>query len=199
MTSPRARPDAPKNRSIRRSRAPAEPPTGRARAAKWAYSTAYLAIVVLFFVCAIALVVLAATTLWHAIDLTSDMATSDRLRSLLEGIGLLTIAVASLELSQTVLEEEVQREASMSTPTRARRVLSRFLLVVVVSLAVEFLVLVFELIHKDTSRLPHAAAVGLGAAALLAGWALFVKWNAVAEELEPEAMEEVKREDEQVG
>ena len=113
--------------------------------------------------------------------------------------GLLTIAVASLELSQTVLEEEVQREASMSTPTRARRVLSRFMLVVVVSLSVEFLVLVFELIHHDTSRLPHAAAVGFGAAALLAGWALFVKYNAEAEKLEPEAMEQVKREDDHVG
>jgi uncharacterized membrane protein len=189
-------------RSARReaqARTTIPPATTKSRVAAVAYSIAYLAIVVLFGVCAVALIVLACMELWHAIDLGSPADNNARLQSLLEGIGLLTIAVASLELSQTVLEEEVQREASMSTPTRARRFLSRFMLVVVVSLAVEFLVLVFELIHTDTSRLKDAAALGFGAAALLVGWALFVRFNVEAEKLEPEAMEDVKREDEQVS
>jgi hypothetical protein len=175
------------------------PPPSSKRPTKIVYSIAYLAIVVLFGVCALSLIVLACSTLWHAIDLASTADTRARLQSLLEGIGLLTIAVASLELSQTVLEEEVLRDASMSTPTRARRFLSRFMLVIVVSLGVEFLVLVFELIHTDTERLPAAAAVGFGAAALLIAWAVFVRFNVEAEKLEPEAMEEVKREDEQVS
>jgi len=169
------------------------------RVVKVAYAILYLSIVALFAVCAIALIVLACSTLWHAIDPGSSVDSNARLQSLLEGIGLLTIAVASLELSQTVLEEEVLRDASMSTPTRARRFLSRFMLVVVVSLGVEFLVLVFELIHTDTKRLPDAAALGFGAAALLIAWAVFVRFNVEAEKLEPEAMEEVKREDDQVS
>lgn len=182
-----------------RARSSAPPPSGGIRFANLAYSGVYLAIVVLFAVCALALIALASITIWHAIDLSSNAENKARLQDLLEGIGLLTIAVASLELSQTVLEEEVKRESSMSTPTRARRFLSRFLLVVVVSLAVEFLVLTFELIHSDPSQLSQAAALGLGAAALLVGWAFFVRSNAAAEALEPEAMEQVKREDEQVG
>lgn len=186
-------------RSKRPARVSVPAPAKRPRPVMVVYSIVYLAIVVLFAVCAVALIVLACLTLWHAIDITSSADHNARLQSLLEGIGLLTIAVASLELSQTVLEEEVQRESSMSTPTRARRFLSRFMLVVVVSLAVEFLVLVFELIHTDTSRLPDAAALGFGAAALLAGWAVFVRFNVSAEQLEPEAMEDVKREDEEVA
>ncbi|HKU44258.1 MAG TPA: hypothetical protein VJR89_39130 [Polyangiales bacterium] len=187
-----------------RSRSPervsvAAPPPRRLRSVKIAYSVVYLAIVVLFGVCAVSLIVLACSALWHAVDLGSTADGNGRLQSLLEGIGLLTIAVASLELSQTVLEEEVLRDASMSTPTRARRFLSRFMLVIVVSLGVEFLVLVFELIHTDTKRLPDAAALGFGAAALLVAWGLFVRFNVAAEKLEPEAMEEVKREDEQVS
>ena len=182
-----------------RHQSSAPPPSGGVRAANLAYSGVYLAIVFLFAVCALALIALACITIWHGIDLSSNAESNARLQDLLEGIGLLTIAVASLELSQTVLEEEVKREASMSTPTRARRFLSRFMLVVVVSLAVEFLVLTFELIHSDPSQLPQAAALGFGAAALLAAWALFVRCNAAAEELEPEAMADVKREDEQVG
>jgi len=181
------------------SRSSAPPPGKSIRFANMAYSGVYLAIVALFAVCALALIGLATVTIWHAVDLSSNAESNARLQDLLEGIGLLTIAVASLELSQTVLEEEVKREASMSTPTRARRFLSRFMLVVVVSLAVEFLVLTFELIHSDPGKLPQAAALGLGAAALLVGWAFFVRSNAAAEALEPEAMAEVKREDEQVS
>jgi hypothetical protein len=69
----------------------------------------------------------------------------------------------------------------------------------VISLAVEFLVLVFELMHGDPEHLPHAAAIGLGAAALLVAWGAFVRMNASAEQLEPEAMAKVKREDGEVA
>lgn len=117
---------------------------------------------------------------------------------MLEAIGLLTIAVASLELSQTILEEEVQRKAATSAPTRARRFLSRFLIVVVVSLSIECLVAVFKLLHHDPARLPQAAAIGAAAALLLVAWGLFVRWNATAERLEPEAMKRAKREDREV-
>jgi hypothetical protein len=60
------------------------------------------------------------------------------------------------------------------------------------------LIVVFELIHDDPSRLPQASAIGFATAALLAAWGLFVRLNKSAEELEPEAMEEVKGEDTKV-
>lgn len=41
----------------------------------------------------------------------------ERFYAILESIGLLTIATASLELGQTVLEEEIQRKTYTSTPT----------------------------------------------------------------------------------
>lgn len=122
----------------------------------------------------------------------------ERFNSILECIGLLTIAVAALELGQTILEEEVVREAQMSAPTRVRRFLSRFMIVVVVSLSIETLVAVFQLIHDNPSNLPHAASIGIATAALLAAWAAFIKLNKSAEELEPEAMERAKSEDRKV-
>ncbi len=113
--------------------------------------------------------------------------------------GLLTIAVASLELGQTILEEEVVRNAHMSAPTRVRRFLSRFLVVIVVSLAIECLVAVFQLTHKDPERLPQAAFVGIAAGVILVAWGAFLQLNRSVEELEPEAMNEAKREDRKVG
>ena len=152
----------------------------------------------LFVVCALALIFLAAVQLWQALQLGGSLALNQRLNGVLESIALLTVAVAALELGQTILEEEVQREAHMSAPTRVRRFLSRFLVVLVVSLSIESLVLVFRVSHDAPEQLPYAASVGLVAGVLLVAWGVFIRLNRSAEELEPEAMEEAKQEDKKV-
>jgi hypothetical protein len=162
------------------------------------FAVGYSVITVLFAGCAVALIVFAASELWRGINPQGDLPLRARLNSILESIGLLTIAVAALELGQTILEEEVWREAQMSAPTRVRRFMSRFMVVVIVSLSIEALVAVFQFIHDDPSRLPQASTIGLAAAALLAAWGVFIRLNKSAEELEPEAMEQAKREDSKV-
>ena len=158
----------------------------------------YLLIVALFFTCGIGLIVLSAVEAWNALNPAAGTETRARFEILLECIGLLTIAVASLELGQTVLEEEVQRELSISTPTRVRRFLSRFMIVVVVSLGVECLVGVFQFLHTKPELLPQVASIGVAAAVLLASWGLFVRLNVEAEKLEPEAMHQAQEEDKHV-
>ncbi|WP_306396955.1 hypothetical protein [Telluria beijingensis] len=158
----------------------------------------YLMIVALFFVCGIGLIVLAGIETWQALNPFHPAPAQDRFDVLLECIGLLTIAVASLELGQTVLEEEIQRSANISAPTRVRRFLSRFLIVVVVALSVEALIGVFKFVNGSPQYLPHAASVGLAAAAILATWGVFIRMNTEAEKLEPEAMREVKAEDDKI-
>jgi hypothetical protein len=159
----------------------------------------YLIVSLMFFCCAAAMLCFAGLRLWDAISPNSALPFLDRLDDLLETIALLTIAVASLELGQTILEEEVIREAEMSAPTRVRRFLSRFMIVLVVSLSIETLVAVFKFTHENPAHLPYAASIGLVAAALLAAWGLFVKQNTSAEQLEPEAMEHTKREDAKIA
>ena len=83
----------------------------------------------------------------------------------------------------------------MAAPTRVRRFLSRFMVVLVVALSIETLVAVFEFSRSDPALLPYAASIGIAAAALLAAWGVFVKLNRAAEELEPEAMQKAKQED----
>ena len=158
----------------------------------------YLAIVALFLLCGFTLVAMAGLELWHGITAPPELSLRDRFDSLLQCIALLTIAVAALELGQTVLEEEVVREAHMSAPTRVRRFLSRFLIVVVVSLSIECLVSVFQLGHKDPDLLPQASSIGIAAAALLIAWGFFVRQNKEVEQLEPEGLEEAKSEDPKV-
>ncbi len=114
---------------------------------------------------------------------------------IIEAMGILAAAVVALQIAQTIVEEEVLRDAHVSGPTRVRRFLSRFLVVVVVALAIEALVATFRAAHEDSAQLLHAAALVLSIGALLSGWGLFVRLNRYAEELEPEAMQEAKRED----
>ncbi len=158
----------------------------------------YGGIIFLFLCCAFALIWFGVLELWHGINPGADLPHRERFNSILESVGLLTIAVAALELGQTILEEEVVREAQMSAPTRVRRFLSRFMVVIIVSLSIESLVAVFQFIHSNPSQLPQAAAIGIAAAVLLAAWGVFVRLNKSAEEIEPEAMERAKSEDRKV-
>lgn len=160
---------------------------------RFAFVAGYTAIVALFLACGLYLVGLAAVDLWRGV--TSAVSLPAGFNVVLRGIGYLTIAVASLELGQTVLEEEVLRSTHMSGPTRARRFLSRFLVVVVVALAVESLIAVFHFAQDAPDHLPDAAAIAGAAALLLAAWGLFVWLNRAAEEIEPESMAAAKRED----
>jgi hypothetical protein len=157
------------------------------------FPAGHLVISVLFVVCAVALIVLAIADLWSLAMPGPDGKAP--IHGVLNAIALLTVAVATLELAQTIIEEEVQREAHMAAPTRVRRFLSRFMIVLVVALSIETLVAVFEFARTDPTLLPYASAIGFTAAALLAAWGLFVKLNRAAEELEPEAMEKAKKED----
>jgi hypothetical protein len=147
------------------------------------FALGYIAIVILFFVAGVSLIVFAALELWHVMVPREAITLTGRFNTILEAIGLLTIAVAALELAQTILEEEVMREAHMSGPTRVRRFMSRFMVVIIVALAIEALIAVFQFVHDDPLLLPQAAAIGLAAAALLAAWGVFVRLNRSAEEL----------------
>jgi preprotein translocase subunit SecG len=151
------------------------------------------AVMALLFACAaLMLVVIAAKVGWSAFvqDLTHATA-----QQIIEAVGLLAAAVVALQIAQTITEEEVVRSAHVSGPTRVRRFLSRFVVVLAVAFAIEALVVTFQAAHGDTAKLQFAAVMVLAVGALLAGWGAFIWLNRAAEELEPEAMQEAKRED----
>ena len=162
------------------------------------FPASHFVISVLFLAAGAALIALAAVQLWHGVQLFESAPLPGRLNAVLESIAVLTVAVAALELGQTILEEEVHRQAQMSAPTRVRRFLSRFMVVLVVALSIETVVLVFRLSADAPEMLPYAASVGAAAALLLVAWGLFVHFNRSAEELEPEAMQDAKREDRKI-
>ena len=162
------------------------------------FTLAYAAVAILFAVAALVLTGLSVMALWAAVVPEIEQTLSMRAAAAIETIGMLTVALMALEMAQTVGEEEVVRRVHVSAPTRVRRYLSRFLVVVVVALAIESLVGVVQGLHERPEMLPQAASVALGAAGLLAAWALFVRLNRSVEELEPEGIQEARLEDHKV-
>lgn len=160
---------------------------------KTLFSFAHAVLALLFVGLAVMLTVYAVQTAWSAIG-----AGAEGSETAIEAIGLLAIAVVSLQISQTITEEEVIRDAHISAPTRVRRYLSRFMVVVVVALSIEGLVGTFKALHEDPEMLPHAASVLFAAGVLLSGWGVFIRLNRSAEELEPEAMRAAKSEDSKI-
>ena len=158
-------------------------------------AAAYAAVAALFGVTAGWLLFSAGYEIW---DVLTGLDPGSKLSPavvIFESMGLLAVALVALEIAQTIVEEQVIRRVHVSAPTRARRYLSRFFVVIVVAMAIETLVAAVTLLRTKPSELIYAAWIGGATALLLGSWGLFVWLNRAAEELEPEAMKETKQED----
>ena len=124
------------------------------------FPAAHLVVSILFVLAALGLLCFAGYELWLVVA-PGESAVQARLGHVLDAIALVTIAVASLELGQTI-------------------------------------VAVFHFSRDDPTLLPYAATIGITAAALLAGWGVFIRLNESAEQLEPEAMQAAKSEDRKI-
>jgi hypothetical protein len=156
------------------------------------FAAVHAAIALLFVLAALTLLGIAAQSMWGAVTQGFGEETA---QAIIVSIGVAAIAVVALQIAQTITEEEVIREAHVSGPTRVRRFLSRFLVVVVVALSIEGLIATFKALREDVTQLPYAASLLLAVSGLLVGWGVFVWCNRAAEELEPAAMQQAKSED----
>lgn len=159
------------------------------------FTVVHALIALLFSLAAIALLWIAGLKGWNAMAHGVD---GDSGLRIVEALGILASGVVALQIAQTITEEEVIREAHISGPTRVRRFLSRFLVVLVVALAVEALVAAFKT-QEEPAHLLYPAALVSAVGVLLLGWGAFIHLNRSAEELEPEAMEQAKGEDHKVN
>ena len=161
----------------------------------WLFGIVHGLMAFLFACAALMLIIIAARTGGVAFFGGLDRAAA---QAIIEAVGLLAAAVVALQIAETIVAEEVIRSANISAPTRVRRFLSRFFVVVVVALAIEGLVATFRALHEDPAQLLYAASIVAAVGILLAAWGLFVHLNRSAEELEPEAMADAKREDQKL-
>ena len=115
----------------------------------WLFGIVHGLMAFLFACAALMLIIIAARTGGAAFVGGLDRAAA---QSIIEAVGLLAAAVVALQIAETIVAEEVVRSANISAPTRVRRFLSRFFVVVVVALAIEGLVATFRALHEDPAN-----------------------------------------------
>ena len=122
------------------------------------FTIAYGVVAGLFGIAGVVLMGFAFLELWTAVIEPEGRTLPARAAIAIESIGLVAVALVALEMAQTVAEEEVVRRVHVSAPTRVRRYLSRFLVVVVVALGIESLVAVVQALHERPETLPTPQA-----------------------------------------
>ena len=93
------------------------------KAVHFLFTAVHALMALLFALVSLALLWIAMSKGWGTLMQGFD---GDSTLQMVEAMGVLAAAVVALQISQTVVEEEVVRDASIAGPTRVRRFLSRF-------------------------------------------------------------------------
>ena len=92
--------------------------------------------------------------------------------AMLEGVGMIVLAIAVFEIAKYLYEEEIVRERELRRADEARRTLTKFLTTIIIAASLEGLVLVFEARTSEISSIVYPVmllavvmllVVGLGA------------------------------------
>ncbi|CAD5296787.1 conserved membrane hypothetical protein [Bosea sp. 62] len=97
------------------------------------------------------------------------------LDTMLDGIGLVIIAVAVADVGKFLFEEEVIADRELRRPAEARGSLTKFMTIIIVALSLESLVLITKAARDKPADILFPALLMLVAVAALVGLGLFQK------------------------
>jgi hypothetical protein len=131
---------------------------------------------VLFVVVALALFALAISLLisgvWSLVQGAFGGAIG--IYNLMNGIGLLIVSLAIVDVAKFVVEENVVREREMRQPAEALRSLTKFMTIIIIALSLEGVVGIFEAgREKNFAQLVYPTVVMAAAVFALVGLGLF--------------------------
>lgn len=121
----------------------------------------------------LASVLLMAVAAWRSFNgfRTSEGA----LDTMLDGIGLVIIAVAVADVGKFLFEEEVVNDRELRRPAEARGSLTKFMTIIIIALSLESLVLITKASRDEPAEVLFPALLMLVAVAALVGLGLFQK------------------------
>jgi hypothetical protein len=94
--------------------------------------------------------------------------------NLMNGVGLLIVSLAIIDVAKFVVEENVVRERELRSPVEARRSLTMFMTIIIIALSLESVVGIFEAGRDKTfDQLIYPAMVMVTAVLALVGLGLF--------------------------
>jgi hypothetical protein len=101
------------------------------------------------------------------LDIWRTLGTGETLKhSLLDGIGLVVVALAVFDVAKYLMEEEVIRNRELSSMPEARQTLTKFIVIIVIAVTMEALVFILDAGSEDLSLLVYPATL-LGVASVM--------------------------------
>ncbi|MET3893665.1 hypothetical protein ABIE41_004741 [Bosea sp. OAE506] len=97
------------------------------------------------------------------------------LESMLDGIGLIIIAVAVADVGKFLFEEEVLSDRELRRPAEARGSLTKFMTIIIVALNLEALVLIAKTSRETMGDIVYPGLLVFLAATAMVGLGLFQK------------------------
>jgi hypothetical protein len=94
--------------------------------------------------------------------------------NMMNGVGLLIVSLAIVDVAKFVIEENVVREREMRSPAEARRSLTKFMTIIIIALSLEAVVGIFEAgREKNFQAMVYPVAVMAAAVFALVGLGAF--------------------------
>lgn len=120
------------------------------------------------------------------------------LETMLDGIGLIIIAVAVADVGKFLYEEEVVSDRELRRPSEARGSLTKFMTIIIVALSLESLVLIAKTSRETMNNIVYPSLLMSIAVIALVGLGLFQRLSqsttaSVSPELSPSEGEEEAR------
>lgn len=109
---------------------------------------------------------------------------------LLEAVSSLVISVAILDVAKYVMEEEVLRSRELRDPSEAREAITKFMVIIALVVAIEGIVLVFELGNAQPKLLLYPILLLAVSVLIVVGLGIFQRLSLHAEKRLADAKDE---------
>lgn len=142
----------------------------------------------------LASILLIAVAAWRTFD--GFRTGEGALDTMLDGIGLVIIAVAVADVGKFLFEEEVVNDRELRRPAEARGSLTKFMTIIIIALSLESLVLTTKASRDKPADVLFPALLMLVAVAALVGLGLFQKLSHRVTAAIPEKVKDGEKDEE---
>lgn len=148
----------------------------------WFSKALYLGIAATLLLIAIGVILFSLYDVWRALVSGQQI-----LKNMLESIGLTVLALAVIDVSKYLFDEEVLRERELRAAGEARAALTKFLTIVTIAISLEAVVLIFGATKANAiDTLIYPALLLLAVVAIVAALGLYQWFSAKAERISRE-------------
>jgi NADH:ubiquinone oxidoreductase subunit 5 (subunit L)/multisubunit Na+/H+ antiporter MnhA subunit len=102
---------------------------------------------------------------------------------MLQAVGAIVIAIAIIDVSKYMIEEEIFRDKELRSPREARETMTKVIVIISIAVGIEGLVYIFKAGSENITLLPYPAVLLVVSVILIVGLGIFQKLSLSTEKL----------------